>query len=134
MEPLLSLLIPTLPPSVNTHHTFRYVFKNGKRSLRVELSDEAAKWKRDASYFMRPCKGLSHEWRYRVEIRLVTRWYDKSGVPLKKDCRNHGKLVVDAVFERYGLNDKLVWYDVVEKVHHDTDERVEFRMWRHEAE
>ena len=125
-EPLLVLSIPYLPPSVNTHHTFRVE----KGRIKVSLSAAASKWKRDAALFMGP-KKLRDDWLYVVEVRLVGCWLDKTGQPIRKDCRNHGKLVVDALFERYGLNDKLVWHDTVLKVHHAKDERVEIKLWRY---
>lgn len=126
-EPLLELSIPYLPPSVNTHYVF--CIQGGK--IRVKLSDPADKWKKDAKLFMKPCKQLRDDWLYRVEIALVGVWLDKTGLPIRKDCRNHGKLVVDALFERYGLNDKLVWDDRVVKVHDSKEERVEVRLWRY---
>ena len=126
-EPLLSLSIPYLPPSVNTHYTFRVE----KGRIKVALSAAASKWKKDASLFMGP-KKLRDDVLYTVEVRLVGQWLDKNGLPIRKDCRNHGKLVVDAVFDRYGLNDKLVWDDRVVKVHDSKDERVEVKVWRHD--
>ena len=130
-EPLLTLTFPTLPPSVNTHYQFHSRIVKGRVRMRVHLSQEASRWKQQAALLMPP-KRLHDDWLYRVEILLVGRWLDKTGLPLVKDCRNHGKLVVDAVFERYRLNDKLVWHDTVLKRHDEGEERVEFRMWRYE--
>lgn len=128
-DALLDLSIPYLPPSVNTHYNFRV---QGGR-IKVCLSAEASKWKQDAVLFMGP-KKLRDDWLYSVEVKLVGRWLDKNGLPIKKDCRNHGKLVVDAVFERYSINDKLVWHDTVLKVHNNKDERVEVKVWRYLGE
>ncbi len=122
-DALLTLSIPYLPPSVNTHYMFRV---QGGR-IKVALSAAAAKWKADAALFMGPHK-LRDE-KYRVQVILVSKWHDKTEEPLRKDCRNHGKLAVDALFERYGKNDKWVWDDRVLKVDDDEVEGVIIRLW-----
>ena len=134
MEPLLKIVIPILPPSVNTHYrpTIKTRRAAGKTYIRpsIFMSDEAKRWKEQAAAFMGPAK--LPEQPYRVEVVLVASWLTKEGQPLRKDARNHGKLIVDALFARYGLDDKWVWDDRVRKLHDPKREAVEVSLWKYE--
>ena len=133
--PILTIVIPVLPPSVNKQHRpgLKTRRAGGKTFISPTIfkTDEAKLWVSNAALYMRPFKLLPQ--RYYVEVKIVSNWYCKDGVtPLVKDCRNHGKLVVDAVFARYGVNDCWVWDDRVVKCHNTDREAVEVSLWRYD--
>ena len=46
---------------------------------------------------------------YSLSVAFHENWYFKNGFPKKKDVQNLVKAVCDAVAERYGFDDALLW-------------------------
>jgi len=51
------------------------------------------------------------------EITVYDRWYSKTGKILKKDISNKEKFLVDSIFEGLGLDDHLIFTNILHKQH-----------------
>lgn len=94
--------LPSMPVSVNGLYQIIY------RERRVELKPEARRWKTEA-------KGHMPLWKHtpsvpvRVDVHMEFKRLTKGERVRTKDPANYLKLILDAVAERYGFNDCLIW-------------------------
>ena len=128
-DPLLTITIPSLPPSCNSMYDVLY------SAHAIRLKPEARRWVTAASAFMGPCKEFKDSGLYEVLVEYRGQWFQKGkpDEPKTKDVRNYEKLITDTVFKRYGVNDKRIWKSTVEKVEAE-DEEVIYRIWRLECQ
>lgn len=146
---MLKFTIPFLPPSINCSQTFSGHVVNGKLRMRVEQTAQARAWKSQAKMYM-PKHPFDENKVYEVKLRICGNWITQKQVPRDKDLRNHaelaleavleryaigrlGKLITDAIFDRYKTNDKLIWVDRLEKVQSAT-ERIEVEINEYDSD
>ena len=124
VQMVLRIVIPMFPPSVNAIYTVKPQYlKGGKMRMGIGLTAEARRWVFDAQYFMPPRQlDGSGETLYYLSIDLYTNWLNKDGTLKRKDVGNYEKLITDALFNRYHLDDKLVWYSSVSKYQSPKDQ------------
>lgn len=112
---VLEIIIPLMPPSVNSAYTVRPQFRrNGRLGMGIGMKADVRRFVSDAQYFM-PNVQLRDDALYSLNIELSTNWLTKAGELRKKDVGNYEKFIVDALFARYHLDDKLLWTRCVTK-------------------
>jgi Holliday junction resolvase RusA-like endonuclease len=94
--------LPSMPISVNRLYQIIY------RERRVELKPEARRWKTQAKEHMPPWTHTPGQ-PVRVDVHMEFKRLTKSERVRTKDPANYLKLILDAVAERYGFNDCLIW-------------------------
>ena len=112
----LDIILPGDPVSVNHAYVPR------KYGPGLAMTSAGKRWKREAIAITRRC-AEAHKHRWRVEagdalvihIELIASWFFKNGKPRRSDCGNYSKLIVDAVCEGLGVDDRWVWKETVEK-------------------
>ena len=85
-------------------------FKINHRLRQVYLTPEARKFKDKIKLHM-PKFVIEDkdELKMKVDIEYYQSWYFKNGRQRKKDIQNLDKLIIDAVFERLGIDDCKIW-------------------------
>ena len=101
--------IPLEPPSMNRltapiWHQKRLVPLQEVTTFRYQFKCYLPKW----------C--LVSTGPYLLHIKFYDQWYYLNGYPKKKDVGNLMKACEDALCERYGFDDALIWRRVGEKV------------------
>ena len=99
--------MPLATPSMNS---LLYCIK-GQHSARSEVRMFRSQMK---SYLPGVVAGTGP---YSLSLHFYENWYVKSGYPKRKDVQNLVKCCVDAISERYGFDDSLLWNVSCEKVH-----------------
>jgi Holliday junction resolvase RusA-like endonuclease len=99
---MLSFTITGIPPSYNRSLNINYNFKE------VYLSKEAHSFKTRIKATMPPYE-LSDNSIIRLEIEYHSDFKYKNGKNKKIDLQNMDKLLIDAIFEKLGVDDSAVW-------------------------
>ena len=100
----LSFFIPLFPPSMN-----RFYMMIPSRS-QVLLRPEIVKWKSDAKLFIPEFK-VEGEPKLSLTLWFHSAdWFYKNGKVRRLDSPNLEKVVIDSLFERWGLDDCLIWH------------------------
>jgi len=94
--------IPTIPPSYNKQ------FKINFRQRKVYL-DHAAKQFVYLAKLSTPNMEVTEGCVYKLSIEYHSNWFFKNGKVKKQDIQNMDKLLIDAVFEKMGVDDSRVW-------------------------
>jgi Holliday junction resolvase RusA-like endonuclease len=110
MELIVSFTVPFVPPSVNCLYG---VTSRGGR-IRTFLKSDAARFKEKAKLFMIPKKVLPAT-KIHLELIIKTNWYYKNGSVKKIDIQNMEKILLDAISEKYGFDDSMIWSKTCEK-------------------
>lgn len=111
--------IPSIPPSMNVMYGINH------RTHTVYLKNEARYWKSKAKLFM-PNIQVTPEDKLRISVDVVTQWYFKNGNPKKADVQNLGKVILDALSERWNIDDCRFWE--IELIKINSDDRNEIRV------
>lgn len=128
--PLLSVKIPTLPPSVNSVYVPISIKSTTSRRgyNTIKMTKEATTWISQATLFLPPVK-LPENTQFRMELEYHTDWYYKNGTLKNKDVRNYEKIITDTIFGRYKLSDRMVWESLVKKVQREGAEFVIVKLF-----
>lgn len=114
-QTVLEIIIPLMPPSVNSAYTVKPQFRrNGRLGMGIGMKADVRRFVSDAQYFM-PARQLRDDVLYELKIELSTNWLTKAGELRRKDVGNYEKFLTDALFARYHLDDKLLWTRTVAK-------------------
>ena len=99
----MSFTIPSCPPSVNSNYNIIFSLK------RVEMKPECRLWQSKAITYMPTFKPIQTlPGLLRAEVTFYYPMYSKEGKLKKKDASNMLKLLIDAISNRYGIDDKFV--------------------------
>lgn len=100
----VSFKIPSIPPSVNSLYNVIFSLK------KVELKPDCLSWKSKAKTFMPPFKssGESVSGMLKVDMKFSYPLYHKNLKVRRIDTPNMMKLLLDAISERYGIDDKFM--------------------------
>jgi len=99
----VSFKIPFLPPSFNSLYGVDSRFGR----VKVFLKSEGRQFKEKAKMFM-PSSKIKFE-KLRLEIGLFGKWFCKNKKPKRKDLQNLEKILIDAIAEKYGFDDSLIF-------------------------
>ena len=111
MGKVLTAWIPLMAPSMNA---LLYCIR-GRHEARPEVRQFRSVFK---SYLPTWC--LASTGPYSLSLAFHENWYWKNGYPKKRDVPNLVKVCVDAIADRYGWDDSLLWQVQCEKVHDPT--------------
>ena len=124
MQPL-KITIPIFPPSINTSYEIRPSHvRGGKLRMGIGLRADIRRWVSDAQMMMPGTVELDPEMIYSLVINLYTNWLTQEGKIRRKDCGNYEKFIVDALFNRYHIDDSLLWWRLIKKIHSPGEEKV----------
>jgi Holliday junction resolvase RusA-like endonuclease len=101
--------IPLLPPSMNKLYAINY------RTRSVYMTPEAREFKTKMKLFITSMP-IDSTKKLSLKLDVHTDWYFKNGKPKKSDIQNLIKVVVDALSERLGFDDSLIWSFTANKV------------------
>lgn len=108
---LLACFIPLAPLSVNS--LYQIIFSQ----KRTQLKPEARFWKTQAKSHIPHLTALGREDTLHLQLDIhLTSWYYKNGHIREFDLQNLEKLAIDAIFEKLGRSDALVFKKTTEKV------------------
>ena len=103
-SPVLRAWIPLEPPSMNTLLQVIWSQRRIETAPPIRLFRSHFK-----SYLPKWC--LAGSGPYRVDFEFHEAWYTKAGFPRKKDAPNLIKCCLDALSERYGIDDSLLGWE-----------------------
>ena len=115
----VTFVIPFLPPSSNAIYQVLYNFR------RIQLKPSVAMWKSKAKEYI-PKIDIRDKCRISVALTFCGGWYYKNGNMKREDLPNLIKIVIDAIAEKQGWDDKIVWELAVfaNKVEWDGQEKI----------
>lgn len=93
-----------LPESVNSMYKVNY------RTRQVYLSEAGRQFKNTAKMFIPKIKFSSEKPIIDIKIKYYGHWYCKNGNVRIVDAPNLEKILFDAIFERLGLDDSLIFF------------------------
>jgi len=103
------------------------------RTKTVYLTNEARYWKTKAKLFI-PNINLQEGTYLTVSVEVTAPWFFKNGKPKKADVQNLGKVILDAISERCGFDDCLIWNIGLRKVHSETKQQISVYIDRFKKE
>ena len=120
MKTLLLKLPNLIPPSYNKCLQIIYSLKY------IELSREAKHFKYQVKQFMpiwvrEPSELPLDRCYFKVSIGICQDWFCKKGTLKKQDISNLDKLIIDAVFEKLGVDDSRVIHMGIYKIQSTTE-------------
>lgn len=110
----LRFRIDSVPPSYNRHFKIAY----GMRQ--VYLSQEAKLFKTKVKCSM-PAVNVYDDELFSIHIHIHSNWYYKNGRVKKHDIQNLDKLLIDAIFEKLGVDDSRLFEVTLRKVQNATE-------------
>lgn len=108
--PPLCFSLP-FPPSMNGLYGINFQMRS------VYLTNDARYWKSKAKLMIPKIPFVADK--YYVELEFHNSWYFKNGKMKKSDVQNLIKIVVDAICEKLGFDDSLVWLFSAVKIQSD---------------
>ena len=99
---MIYFTIKGLPPSYNKHCKINYNLRQ------VYLTDEARLFKQRVKMSM-PSIKVDKDVLFNVRITYCANWYYKNGRLRRIDIQNMDKLLIDAMFEKIGIDDSHLW-------------------------
>jgi Holliday junction resolvase RusA-like endonuclease len=99
----VSFTLPMCPPSVNSLYVVR--FKEPNPADRVKLRPECARWKTDSKLYV-PRFTIAEGSIVRIDRLYAYTWFTKRGQWVKRDSFNMDKLLMDAIAEKTGIDDR----------------------------
>lgn len=97
----LIFTLPSLPPSSNAIYQVIY------SQRRIEMKPEVRLWKSRAKAFI-PTWPIPEGEELDLEFRMEGNWLYKNGKPKRMDVQNLLKVVIDALCEKWGVDDSRV--------------------------
>jgi len=58
-----------------------------------------------------------------LKVEYLENWYYQNGEVIKKDLDNRLKFLIDSICMALGIDDKMIFKIVVEKIQHDEEEK-----------
>ena len=104
----LTAWVPLAAPSMNS---LLYCIR-GRHEAKPEVRMFRSQFK---SYL--PLWTLASTGPFLVRFTFYESWYHKNGFPKKKDVHNLVKCCEDALMDRYGWDDSLIWAESYQKIH-----------------
>lgn len=114
----IKFVLPSIPPSMNQIYSIIPYWST--RKIRVELRDDVKRWKSSMKEYM-PLwvpKGISH---IRIRLDYHADFFFKNGKVRKIDLSNLEKVAIDAIAEKYGFDDCLIWKKITRKFQLDEE-------------
>ena len=101
VEGELIFSLPSLPPSMNSVYQIIY------SQRRIEMKPEVRLWKSRAKGFI-PVWRIEEGEELDLEFKMEGNWLYKNGKPKRMDVQNLLKVVIDALCEKWGVDDSRV--------------------------
>lgn len=99
---MITFRIDGLPPSYNRMFNINYNFRE------IYLSDEARHFKTKVKFAV-PFFSVTTADTYGMDIEYHSNFKTKCGKNKKIDTHNCDKLLIDAIFEKLGIDDSYLW-------------------------
>ena len=112
---MLSFRVSGLPPSYNKIFNINYSLRE------CYLSPEARAFKNKVKLVV-PDVVVDKDRLYKVHIEYHGNFHYKNGSNKRIDLQNLHKLLIDATFEKLGVDDSRVWILYEKKIHSETEE------------
>lgn len=109
--------IPSIPPSMNDIY---WHIKGHFGEYKYVLKNEVRLWKTQTKEFIPPFASINPTRPFYFNWSAVNNWYYKNGKPLRLDLTNLEKVLIDAVCEKLGVGDELIWDTRRTKIHSPT--------------
>ena len=61
----------------------------------------------------------------RIHVHIYENWLTKKDLVARKDIANREKFLIDSIFEALGLDDKFIFFHIMEKKQSKFEERAE---------
>lgn len=119
----LRIRLPFCPPSVNSAYNVLYSFR------RVELKPESKLFKSKVKTYV-PTFKVNEGDKLDFTIEIASSWYYKNGNMRKKDVHNMVKILVDAICEGLGIDDKHIWNIMAFKTDSKDEEWTDVKIMR----
>lgn len=107
-----------LPPSINQ------VYKIAYKARHTYKSDVAKKFEYQCKLFVPVNNEFKEQEKLRTYIELHGSWYFKNGNMRRKDLQNMDKVLVDAIFDKLGIDDSQIWDHHLIKVESEDEKTV----------
>lgn len=114
-EDVLRFRIPSLPASMNAIYQIMFHLKQ------VQMKPEVRLWKTQAKMFVPPWKPINADGFLKIKLVFHGDWFFKNGKVRKIDLPNLQKIVVDAIAEKLGFDDCMIWDVELKKVQDKSD-------------
>ena len=118
---IIKFKIRGLPPSYNAHFKINYGLKQ------VYLSSNTRNYKTLVKMSM-PSVEFPPNSLFEIQIKYYYSWYYKNSTPRKLDIQNLDKLLIDAIFEKLGIDDSRLWSVSGYKVHTEEEPFTEVEL------
>ena len=99
----LTFKVPMLPQSINSLYKINYAHRV------MYMSDEGRMFKETVKKYMPP-SSFPPDIKYSIKMFFHGNWKYKNGKNKRADIQNLIKLLIDAVFEKLGVDDSYVYY------------------------
>jgi len=99
----MQFTIPLIPPTYNQHIHINYAIKQ------VYLTKKAREFKRSVKLLTPPNSKLSDNSKLQLKVEIHNDWYYKNGKVKRLDIQNLDKLLIDAICEKWGIDDCRIW-------------------------
>ena len=106
---MIDFKVPSLPVSINS------LYKINFQHRCVFLSNEGRSFKNLVKSYMPPYK-VEPDTKYYLNAEFHSRWHYKNGKNKRADIQNLTKVLVDAIFERLGVDDSWLYSFCCQKV------------------
>ena len=102
------------PPSVDSVYQIIWSLKE------VQLKPEAKLFKNNIKLYT-PLPDISDDKPLKIAIEVYGKWYTKDGKIRTRDIQNSEKVLIDAIFEKIGINDSHIFYKTTKKIQSEED-------------
>ena len=118
---MLEFSISGLPPSYNRHFQIIYALRE------CHLTPEAHLFKNRVKMSIPPYE-FKEDAKLVIEIEYHANFVCKNGKNRKIDLQNLDKLLIDAIFEKLGIDDSMIWHMTAEKIQSIASEKTVVRL------
>lgn len=117
----MKFIIKAIPPSYNRECKINYNLKQ------VYLSKEARGFK-NLVFLSTPPMNYREGSIFSISINIVKNWLTKAGKVKREDVQNMDKLLIDAICEKLGFDDSLIYNVSIKKTQSDTEAYTEIEL------
>lgn len=110
----------TIPPSYDKH------FKIDFHTHQIYLTKEAKDFKKTV-FLTTPNMNIREDSLFKIKIDIHNNWYYKNKGLKKQDVQNMDKLLIDALFQKLGIDDSRLMYISINKIQ-DTTQYTEIEL------
>ena len=121
----LTFKIPAIPPSYSKSLKINYSFRH------TYLSKEARDFVNLVKRYIPHCT-YTIDTLFSIDIEIHDNWYTKQGKVKRKDVQNLDRLLIDAIFNKIGIDDSHIFVERISKVHNPKESftKVRLSIWK----